>query len=109
MHVNIQSSGFAINQKLSGFINEKVEKLFRYYGEIISFKVALRLDNSSTKDNKQCEIRVAIPGNDLMATAICRTFEEAVLDVVEIIKGQIKRKKTKIIGMRNDIIPLKQT
>jgi len=105
MHINIQSPGFTINQELTGFIKEKVEKLFRYYGEIISCKVALRLDNPGTNDNKLCEIRVAIPGNDLMATALCKTFEEAVLDVVEIIKGQIKRKKTKIIGMRNDIWP----
>lgn len=103
MHIKIQSSGFTINQELTDFINERVEKLFRYYGEIISYEVALRLDNSGAKENKLCEIRVAIPGNDLRASALCKTFEEAVLNVVEIIQGQIKRKKTKIIGMRNDI------
>lgn len=103
MHINIQSSGFTPKQELTRFIHEKVEKLFRYYGEIISYDVALRIDNSGTKENKLCEIRVAIPGNDLRASALCKTFEEAVMNVVEIIQGQIKRKKTKIIGMRNDV------
>lgn len=103
MKIDIQSPGFTVNQELTGFINEKVEKLSRYYGEIISSEVSLRLDNSDTKENKLCEIRLAIPGNDLLASAQCKTFEEAVSNAVEIIKGQIKRKKTKIIGTRNDI------
>ena len=107
MKINIQSPGFTINHELTGFINEKVEKLFRYYGEVISCEVALRLDNSDTKENKLCEIRLAVPGNDLLASSQCKTFEEALLNAVEIIKGQIKRKKTKIIGTRNDIAPQK--
>ncbi len=105
MKIDIQSPGFTVNQALTSFIKEKVEKLSRYYGEIISCEVALRLDNSDTKENKLCEIRLAIPGNDLLASSQCKTFEEAVSTVVEIIKGQIKRKKTKIIGTRNDIVP----
>ncbi len=105
MKIDIQSPGFTVNPELTGFINEKVEKLSRYYGEVISCEVALRLDNSDTKENKLCEIRLAIPGNDLLASAQCKTFEEAVSNGVEIIKGQLKRKKTKIIGTRNDISP----
>lgn len=105
MKIDIQSPGFTVNLELMGYIHEKVEKLSRYYGEIITCEVSLRLDNSDTKKNKLCEIRLAIPGNDLMANAQCKTFEKAVSNAVEIIKGQIKRKKTKIIGTRNDISP----
>ena len=105
MKIDIQSPRFTVNPKLKSFINEKVEKLSRYYSEIITCEVSLRLDNSGTKENKMCEIRLAIPGNDLMSSTQCKTFEEAVASAVEIIKGQIKRKKTKIIGTRNDISP----
>lgn len=105
MKIDIQSPRFTVNPELTGFINEKVEKLSRYCGEIITCEVSLRLDNSDTKENKLCEIRLAIPGNDLMANNQCKTFEEAVASAVEIIKGRIKRKKTKIIGTRNDISP----
>ena len=104
MKIGIQSPGFTVKPELTGYIHEKVEKLSRYYGEIITCGVVLRLDNSETKENKLCEIRLAIPGNDLMANTRCKTFEKAVSNAVEIIKGQIKRKKTKIIGTRNDIL-----
>lgn len=105
MQIHIQSPGFKVNPVLTGFIHEKVEKLSNYYSEIISFDISLRVSNSDTKENKICEIRLAIPGNDILASAQCKTFEEAVLSVVEIIKTRIKRKKSKIIGTRNDISP----
>jgi putative sigma-54 modulation protein len=105
MQINIQSPGFKVSPVLTGFIHEKVSKLYNYYSEIISIDISLRVSNSETKENKVCEIRLAIPGNDILASATCKTFEEAVLCVVEIIKNRIKRKKSKIIGTRNDISP----
>ena len=42
----------------------------------------LRLSNLDRKENKLCEIEFAKPGNDLMASSQCKTFEEAVLNVV---------------------------
>ncbi len=103
MKIDIQTPGFKIKQELTGYVNEKFEKLSRFYGKIIGCEVTLRLNNSDTKKNKICEIRLAIPGNDLLASTQGQTFEEAVSNAVEIIKGQIKRKKTKIIGTRNNI------
>ncbi|MBY0477704.1 MAG: ribosome-associated translation inhibitor RaiA [Chitinophagaceae bacterium] len=105
MKIDIQSPGFTVNLELMGYIHEKVEKLSRYCGEIITSEISLRLENSDIKENKLCEIRLAIPGNDLFASSQCKTFEKAVSNAVEIIKEQLKRKKTKIIGTRNDISP----
>ena len=105
MKINIQSPGFKVSLVLTRFIQEKVSKLYNYYTEIISIDILLKVSNADTKENKICEIRLAIPGNDMLASAQCKTFEEAVLCVVEIIKGRIKRKKSKIIGTRNDISP----
>ena len=101
MQINIQSPGFTVKPVLTGFIQEKVEKLSNYYSEIISIDISLRVSNSNTKENKVCDLRLAIPGNDILASVQCKTFEEAVLAVVEIIKNRIKRKKSKIIGTRN--------
>ena len=105
MKINIQSPGFKVSLVLTGFIQEKVSKLYNYYTEIISIDIVLKVSNADTKENKICEIRVAIPGNDILASATCKTFEDAVLSVVEIIKNRIKRKKSKIIGTRNDVSP----
>jgi putative sigma-54 modulation protein len=101
MKINIQSPGFTIKADLAGYVQEKVENLSRYNSEIITGEVCLSLEISATKENKLCEIRLAIPGNDLLARAQCKTFEEAVSDAVEIIKRRIKRKKTKLIRNRN--------
>ncbi|MBL0199962.1 MAG: ribosome-associated translation inhibitor RaiA [Chitinophagaceae bacterium] len=105
MKINIQSPGFKVNPQLNLFIQEKAEKLFNYYSDLISIEISLKISNSDTKENKVCEIRLVIPGNDILASSQCKTFEEAVLSVVEIIKNRIKRKKSKIIGTRNDISP----
>ena len=107
MKIDIQSPGFTVNPQLTGFINEKVEKLSRYCGEIISCEVALSLDKSDTKENKLCEIRLAIPGNDLLARAQCRTFEEATTKVVEALKRQIKNLKAKTIIKRKNVTGIK--
>ena len=105
MKINIQSPGFKVSLVLTKFIQEKVCKLYNYNTEIISIDILLKVSNADSKENKVCEIRIAIPGNDILASATCKTFEEAVLSVVEIIKNRIKRKKSKIIGTRNDISP----
>ena len=105
MKINIQSPGFKVSLVLTEFIQKKVERLSNYYSEIISIDILLKVSNADTKENKICEIRLVIPGNDMLASAQCKTFEEAVLSVVEITKGKIKRKKSKIIGTRNDISP----
>lgn len=107
MLINIQPNGFNAKANLRIYINEKIGKLSRFYSEIIAGKVTLTLINSDTKENKLCEIRLVIPGNVLLARSYCRTFEEAALNAVEILKGQIIKKKTKIIGTRNDIVPQK--
>lgn len=101
--INIQSPGIKLNLLFNRFVHEKVEKLFNYYSGLIAIDITLRVSNSETKENKVCEIRLVIPGNDILAGAHCKTFEEAVLSVVEIIKVRLKRKKSKIIGTRNDI------
>ena len=105
MKISIQANGFKIKPDLNSFVSETVDKLSRFSGEIIAAEVSLRLVNSDITENKLCEIRLAIPGNDLMASAQCKTFEEAASKAVDISKGKIRRKKTKLIGTRNDISP----
>ena len=61
----------------------------------IGSEVFLRLDNSNTKENKVCQIRLAIPGNDLLASARSKTFEQATLKVVKELKRQTQKLKIK--------------
>ena len=103
MKINIQTHGFNAKSGLMGYVQDKIEDLSRFKRAIIAGEVAPRLDNSDTKENKWCEIRLAIPGNDLMGGAKCKTFEEAVSKALDIIRGQMKGRQRKIIGTQNDI------
>ncbi len=96
MKVKIQSIHFDADRKLLDFTEEKVSKLSHFYDGIIGGEVFLRLDKSSTDENKVAEIKLMIPGNDLFAKRQCRTFEEAVDTSIEALARQVKRHKDKL-------------
>jgi putative sigma-54 modulation protein len=98
MKTAIQSPGLALHQKLENFVYKEVGKFFDLYKETRSSEVCLGLDSSSGKVNKTCRIRLLIPGNDLLATATCRTFEEAIIQSAEALEKQIAKRKTKKEG-----------
>ena len=107
MKLKFQSLDFTASQELTDFVQSKIDKLEHLYDEIIWSEVCLKLDKSDTRENKVCELRLAIPGNDLLASAQCKTFEEAAAQCVEALEKQIKKRKTKIIGKRKDIAEIK--
>ncbi len=102
MKIDIQSRDFTAKGDLLAFVTERVEKLGRFYHDIISSEVLLATDKSDTNDNKVCEIRLVIPGNDLFAKAQCKSFEEATVDATDALERQIEKHKNKIIGKRKE-------
>lgn len=97
MTINIQSVHFDADKKLLDFISEKADKLNTFYDGLISCEVTLRLDRSSTSDNKISEIKLLGRGHEFFAKKQCSTFEEATDQVVEALKQQVKKYKEKII------------
>lgn len=106
MTIHIQTPGFSATGPLMIYVKERIEKLGRFNGEIISAEVLLRQQRSDTGSDKLCELRMVMPGDDLLAGAQCKTFEEAVAKGAELISGQMNRKKTKLTATRNDRILL---
>jgi len=96
MKISINSVHFKADQKLEDFINEKVNKLASTYEEIIGGDITLRLDNSSSNDNKITEIRLKVPGNDLFAKKQCKSFEEATDVALKALRKQLSKHKEKI-------------
>ena len=103
MKIDIQSPGLAPNKELENFVQDEVKKFFHLYKEIISSEVCLSLDSSSTKEDKNCRMRLVIPGNDLLATAKCKTFEEAVVQSAEALEKQIAKRKAKREGRQKKL------
>jgi len=97
MTINIQSVHFNADKKLLDFITDKVEKLNTFYDGIISSEVTLRLDKSSTSDNKICEIKMLGKGHEFFAKKQCESFEEATDMACEALKNQIRRFKDKLL------------
>ena len=105
MKTNIQSLSFHANDKLTDFTLDRVNKLAQYSDRIMLADVVLKVVKSESRDNKVCEIRLAIPGNDLFASKRQPTFEEAVATTVEALKQQLVSWKEKTQDRSNRQTP----
>jgi len=99
MKISVQSIHFDADTKLLTFVQEKVDKLLHFYDQIISGEVFLRLDKADNMENKIVQIKILLPGNDIIAKEQCRTFEEATDLCVESLSRQIKKHKEKMKGL----------
>ena len=96
MKVNVHAVNFAVDKKLLDFIQERMEKLEKYYDKIVSFDVFLKVEKTSDKENKIVEVKVHVPGDDLMVKKQCKTFEEAVELSAESLERLLVKRKEKI-------------
>src|SRR5687768_15421447 len=95
MKITIQSLSFQANDKLLDFAKDKISKLTQYSGRVMEAQVTLKAVKSATRNSKSCEIKLAIPGNDLFASKQCNSFEEAILKSSEALKQQLLTWKEK--------------
>ena len=96
MKVNVNAVNFTVDKKLVDFIQERMEKLEKYYDKIVSFDVFLKVEKTSDKENKVVEVKVHVPGDDLMVKKQCKTFEEAVELSAESLERLLVKRKEKI-------------
>jgi len=99
MKIKVQSIHFTADRKLLQFVEEKVDKLFQFYDNIINSEVYLRLDKSENTENKIAEIKINTPGKTMFAKEQCKTFEEATDLSVEALRRQITKQKEKVRGL----------
>lgn len=98
MNINIESLDFKADKKLLDFIEKKVNKLTKFYDGIVSADVKLRLEKEENKENKVAEVKLKVPQSDLFAKRNSTTFEEAVDNVTEALRKQLKKHKEKLAG-----------
>ena len=102
MKVNLHAVNFNVDKKLVDFVQEKIDKLEKYYDKIVSAEVFLKLENTSDKENKIAEVRINVPGDDLMVKKIAKTFEEAVDLSVDSLERVIMKRKEKLRAILMD-------
>ena len=99
MNIKIQTVHFDADKRLLDFTQKKVEKLMKFYDGIVSSEIIFRLDKNQNEENKIAEIKLEIPGNDLFAKRQCKSFENAVDQVIDALKKQITKHKEKQRGI----------
>jgi ribosomal subunit interface protein len=92
MKINLQALHFKPSEDLTKFVDEKVSKLARFDDSIISAEVTLTLDGNSV-DNKVCDIRLVVPGNDDFVKRNAVSFEEAIASSVDTLQKILTEKK----------------
>lgn len=94
MDIRIQAIHFDIAEKLTAFINKKVERLARHNPDITAVNVTLKVIKPETANNKEALIKVIVPQQEeQVASKIADTFEEAVDTCLEAISRQLEKKK----------------
>jgi putative sigma-54 modulation protein len=96
MKVNVHAVNFTVDGKLVDFIQERMNKLEKYYDRVVDADVFLKLEKTSEKENKSVEIKVNVPGDDFMVKKQCKTFEEAVETASESIERLLVKRKEKM-------------
>ena len=95
MEVRIQSIHFDASEQLRSFIQKKVAKLEKYYDDIKTVEVSLKVVKPETAENKEAGVKVIVPNNQFYVSKIRDTFEEAVDLNVEALEKQLVKYKEK--------------
>ena len=90
-----QSVNFNADKELISFVNGKLLTLTRFHDKIVDAEVFLKVLNTSNKENKRTEVKINIPGRELIIKKEAKTFEEGVNSAVDNLKRQLKRSKEK--------------
>lgn len=94
MEIKVKAIHFDATEKLEQFINKKVEKLVKHHEEITNAEVTLKVVKPETAMNKEAGIKLLMPQHDdLFASKVADTFEEAVDMTVDALKRQLEKTK----------------
>ena len=95
MNVNFQSVNYTADTKLVEFTQKRVEKITQFYDHILDVFVYTKVENSSNKINKFAELKIGIPGDDVIVKKTAKSFEEAINQAADTAERVLKRRKEK--------------
>lgn len=93
MDTKIKAIHFDITEKLSNFINKKIDKLTRRFEAINGVEVTLKVVKPETAMNKEAGVKIMVTGADLFASKTADTFEEAIDNCIAALEPQLEKNK----------------
>lgn len=96
MDINIKAIHFDISEKLTAFINKKIERIVRRFPAVSAVDVSLKVVKPETALNKQAIVRFTVPQlDDMVADKTADTFEEAIDVALDALEKQLEKAKNK--------------
>ncbi len=96
MRVNVHAVNFTVDRKLVGYVQDRLNKLDKYYDRVVFSDVFFKVDNTSAKVNKIAELKVNVPGDEFIVKKQCKTFEEAVVLAADSMERLLMKRKQKV-------------
>lgn len=96
MKVNAQSVNFNADARLIDFVQNRLDKLETFYDKVVSSDVYLKVENTSSKENKIAEIKLHVPKDNFMVKKQCKSFEEAVDSACSSLERKLIKRKQKM-------------
>ena len=82
-------------QALIDFTHERLGKVEHFFDRVIDVDVFLKLENTSSKENKIAEIKVHVPKENVVVTKQCKSFEEAIDTACKAVERSLLKLKDK--------------
>lgn len=95
MNVTIQAIHFTAKESLEEFIQKKITKLEQFSDKIVSTDVQLKVVKPEVSNNKEVQIKVAVPNETLVVSKQADTFEGAFDEAMDAMKNMIIKAKEK--------------
>lgn len=96
MKVSVQSVNFNISRDLVEYIEKKINNLEKFHDHILGAEIFLKVQSTSEKENKTVEVKMSLPGNDIVAKKNSKTFEDAISQAADSIRKQLLKRKEKL-------------
>tara|TARA_B110000971_G_C19863170_1_gene432600 strand:- start:385 stop:687 length:303 start_codon:yes stop_codon:yes gene_type:complete len=95
MNINFQSINYVADTKLIEFAEKRIHKITNFYDHIIDVYIFTKVENSSDRINKSVEMKIGIPGDDVIVKKVATSFEEAINSASDSVERILKRRKEK--------------
>tara|TARA_A200000113_G_scaffold198716_1_gene190958 strand:- start:1011 stop:1313 length:303 start_codon:yes stop_codon:yes gene_type:complete len=95
MNINFQSVNYTADVKLIEFAEKRIQKISQFYVNIVDVYVYTKVENTSDRINKLVELKIGIPGDDVVVKKKAKSFEEAINSAADSAERVLKRRKEK--------------
>ena len=95
MNINFQSVNYNADGKLIEFAEKRIKKTSQFYLNIIDVFVYTKVENTNDRINKLAELKIGIPGDDVVVKKMAKSFEEAINLAADSAERILKKYKEK--------------